>query len=263
MNEPDNELERKLMLAAGNPASRPEFYQALMESTIFIIGSTSSGGEGATTIPAGATLSIANWEKKDGTPIIPFFTSLDALQRALREEADYVALPARSFFEMTQGAQLVLNPSSSYGKEFTPDEVRALLETGMNHVSQPRVVQEETRVLLGQPAQYPAEMIAALTELLAKHAAVKAAYLCLMQDPTTGEKPALVIGFDGEGDMTEALKQAGSVAADTAPKGEIVDFVLLRKDDSSISEYMFESVQPFYERSWGAKLQSLPSPGRA
>lgn len=249
MIEPVNELERKLILAADNPASRPEFYEALMASNVYVIGFTDSEGEGSGIIPAGAKLSIVNWEKNDGTPITPFFTSLEALQRALKEESKYVALPARDFFEMTLGSFLVLNPASPHGKEFFPHEIEALLDTGMNHVSQTRVVQKETKVLLGQPANYPSEMVSALTELLAKHSAVKAAYLCLMQDPSIGEKPTLVVGFEGDQDLTEAMKQAGSVAADTAPKGELVDFTVIKRGEKGIGDYMLNSVEPFYERT--------------
>ena len=263
MSEPSNDLERKLMLAADDPASRPEFYEALMGSEVFVIGFTDSEGEGVATIPAGAKLSIVNWEKNDGTPIIPFFTSLEALQRALKEEARYVALPARSFFEITRGSFLMLNPSSPYGKEFFPNEVQALLETGMNHVPQSRVVQKETKMLLGQPANYPSEMVSALTALLAKHSAVKAAYLCLMHDSSVGEKPTLVVGFEGEDDLSKAMQAAGSVAADTAPKGEVVDFTVLKRGESGLSDYMFKSVKPFYERSWGAKIRSIFRAGNA
>lgn len=263
MHEPSNDLERKLMLAADNPASRPEFYKALMASEVFVIGFTDSEGEGVKTVPAGAKLSIVNWEKNDGTPIIPFFTSLETLQRSLNEESKFVALPAKNFFEMTLGSFLVLNPASPYGKEFFPNEIHSLLETGMNNAPRTRVVQKETKVLLGQPANYPTEMVSALTALLAKHSAVKAAYLCLMHDSSSTEKPSLVVGFEGEMDLTEAMKEAGSVAADTAPKGELVDFAVLTRGEPGISEYMFKSVKPFYQRTWGAKFRSLFSPGRA
>jgi hypothetical protein len=263
VSDPSNDLEQKLMLAADDPASRPEFYEALMASEVFVIGHTDSDGEGATTIPAGSKLSIVNWEKNDGSPIIPFFTSLEALQRALKEEARYVALPARSLFEVTLGSFLVLNPSSPYGKEFFPNEIQALLDTGMNHVPQTRVVQKETKVLMGQPANYPSEMVSALTSLLAKHSAVKAAYLCLMHDSSISEKPTLVVGFEGEGDISKAMQAAGSVAADTAPKGEPVDFTVLRRGEAGLSDYMFKSVKPFYERSWGVKLRSIFRAGNA
>ena len=263
VSDPANELERKLILAADDPASRPEFYQALMASDVFVIGHTDSEGEGVTTIPAGAKLSIVNWEKNDGSPIIPFFTSLEALQQALKEEARYLALPTRDLFEVTLGSFLVLNPASPYGKEFFPDAIKALLDTGMNHVPQSRVVQKETQVLLGQPANYPSGMVSALTALLAKHSVVKAAYLCLMHDASTSEKPTLVVGFEGDGDLSKAMQEAGSVAADTAPKGEPVDFTVLKKGEAGLSDYMFKSVKPFYERAWGGKLRPLFRAGNA
>lgn len=229
------------MFAADNPTSHPEFYKKLIASNVFVIGFSGSEDEGVETIPAAAKLSIVKWEKDDGTPIIPFFTSLEALQRTLKEESKYVALPAKSLFEITLGTFFVLNPVSPYGKEFFPNEIQALLETGMSQAPQTREVQKETQVLLGQPANYPSEMVSALTALLAKHSAVKAAYLCLMHDPSSAEKPSLVIGFEGETDLGEAMKEAGSVAADTAPKGELVDFVVLKKVEAGISDYMFKS----------------------
>jgi hypothetical protein len=37
-------------------------------------------------------------------------------------------MPARNLLEMTQGAILVLNPTSSYSKEFSADEIEFLLQ---------------------------------------------------------------------------------------------------------------------------------------
>ena len=257
MPQSPNALELSLARAAADPASRPEFYKTLLESEVYVIGFSDSAKEGRSTLPEGSKLSIVNWQKKDGTPIVPFFTSLEALQSALKEEARFVTLPARSFLEMTRGSSLVLNPTSSYGKEFYPNEVQALLETGMNQVPARRVVQKATTVLFGQPANYPTQMVSALASLLARHANVKAAYLCLMHDPESGEKPGLIVGFEGDGDLTDAMKEAGSVAADTAPGGEPVDFTVLKRNEAGISAYMYASVKPFYQRSWGAKLRAF------
>ena len=257
MVESQKALELKLAQAADDPARRPEFYKALLEAEVLVIGYTDSLGQGRSPVPEGSKLSIVNWTKDDGTPTIPFFTSLEALQRSLKEEARIVTMPARSFFEMTLGSILVLHPMSSQGKELFPDEIKALLETGMNHEPVGRVVQKETRILLGEPAEYPAEMVFALTKLLAKHSAVKAAYLCLMRDPESGDKPALVVGLEGNGDLSQAMKEAGSVAADTVPRDELVDFTELKRGAQGISEYMFNSVKPFYVRTWGVKLRSI------
>ena len=263
MTETQNALEKALMLAADDPASRPDFYKILLESEVFLLGFGDTPGEGLTTFAEGSKLSIVNWEKKDGTPVIPFFTSLKALQSTLKEEAQFVSMPARDFFELTKGSDLYLNPTLDYGKEFFPHEVEALLETGINHVSTQRVVQKQTRVQLGQPADYPTEMISALTSLLSRHSNVEAAYLCLMHDPNVDQQPALLIGLEGDGSLEEVMKEAGSIAADTAPSGKPVDFTEIKRNDSGVSKYMYESVDPFYERTWGAKLRTMLRPGRA
>jgi hypothetical protein len=69
-----------------------------------------------------------------------------------------------------------------------------------------------------------------------------------MHDPSSGEKPALMVGFKGDSDLTQAMKEAGSVAADTAPDGEIIDFCVVKSGEPGISEYMLNSVKPFYQR---------------
>ncbi len=262
IDDSSNDLEMALSRAATEPADRPEFYRVLLASEVFVLGHTESKGEGRMTVASGEKLSIVNWERADGTPVIPFFASLDALRRAIKEEQSYVALPARSLFEVTKGATLVLNPASSHVKEFFPNEIEALLTTGINQVPKTRVVQDATRVLLGQPANYPAEMVSALTILLAKHPGVKAAYLCLMHDASIQDGSSLVVGFEGEA-LERAMQEAGSVAADTAPKGQPVDFVKVIQGDKGLSSYFIESVKPFYERSWGAKLKSFFGSGRA
>jgi hypothetical protein len=254
----ENKLERALARAATDPVSRPDFYRVLLESEIFVIGHSDAPGEGRAEIPAGAKLSIVTWEKNDGTPVTPFFSSLDALRRSLKEEVSFLAMPARNFFEIVKGKTLVLNPASSHGKEFFPHEVEALLSSGINHLAAQRTVQKETQVLLGQPANYPTTMVNALKAFLPRHANVHAAYLCLMQEPGPDSTPSFVVGFKGSGDIKLAMKEAGVVAADTAQPGTPVDFVEIIEGEPGISTYL-KSVEPFYQRSWSTKLRSLLS----
>ncbi|GAB3437480.1 enhanced serine sensitivity protein SseB C-terminal domain-containing protein [Massilia solisilvae] len=241
-------LESALATAAADPAARPEFYRILLESEIYVLGSSNAPGEGGQTLPAGATLSLAQWKKADGTAVIPFFASMEALQRALKEPAQYLAMPARAFFEMTSGARLVINPASDYAKEFAPHEIAALLRTGVNSTLAVDEVHEPRKVLLGQPAEYPAAMVTALAKLMARHASVKGAYLCLMHDPSASDKPALVVGLEGEGDLVQVIQEAGSVAADTAPTGWPVNFVEIKRGQPGIARHMFTAVSPFYAR---------------
>lgn len=252
-----NKLELALQRAAIDPSSRPDFYRVLLESEIYVIGSTNVPTEGRSLIPVGAKLSIVHWEKNDGTPVTPFFTSLEALQRSLKEESSFLALPARSFFELVTGQTLVLNPASSHGKEFFPNEVASLLSSGVNHTPVQRTVQEQTKVLLGQPANYPTQMVAALKAFLPRHANVQAAYLCLMQESAANPTPSLVVGFKGVGDISVAMREAGAVAADTAQPGTPVDFMEIKDEEVGIDAYMLNSVEPFYKQSWSAKVSSF------
>jgi hypothetical protein len=262
-DEYPNALEAALAKAAMEPAVRPEFYRLLLESEVYVLGRTEKGASGSRNIDAGEHVEITSWRKTDGASITPFFASLDALRLAIQEEQSYMRLPARSLFEITQGVTLVLNPASKHVKEFFPNEVEALLSTGMNHTPQARVVKKATTVLLGQPADYPSQMVDALTTLLAKHSSVKAAYLCMMHDPSFQDLPGLVVGLEGDGGIERAIQEAGSVAVDTAPKGKTVDFVRIARGSEGLSAYFLESVKPFYERSWGAKLKMFFGYGRA
>src|SRR3989442_7817161 len=121
MQTEENALELALMLAASEPAHRPEFFRLLLESTVFVLGSSGQlpeGLEGRVTLEAETKVEIQNWSKPDGSTAVPFFSSLRALQLAIQDDQRYIALPARTFFEMTRGSNLVLNPRSDCGKEF-------------------------------------------------------------------------------------------------------------------------------------------------
>ncbi|MDR7194562.1 enhanced serine sensitivity protein SseB C-terminal domain-containing protein [Luteimonas terrae] len=191
MQNPLNPLEIALARAADEPAERPEFYKALLESDVYVIGHTDTPGDGLATIPAGAQVSIVNLEKEDGTPFIPFFSSLDALQRVLQAETRFVSMSARSFLDITRGAT--------------------------------------------------------------------AAYLCVMHETESAQAPTWIVGLEGDGDMDAVMRQAGSVAADTAPRGEPVDFVRVQRGEGGLSDHFTSLVKPFYKRSWGATLRAMLS----
>jgi len=253
----ENKLEEILKLAAGEPAHRPQFCEVLLNSKVFLLGTAGgSGADGEMNLEAGSKIQLQHWEKADGSPVIPFFSSLEVLQESIDSEESYLALPALSLFEMTQGATLFLNPKSDYGKEFIPEEIAHLLSIGITQAPSQRVVEKETNVLLGQPSSYPSEMVDSLTQLLAKHSNVKKAYLALMHDTSVDEKPHLIVGIEADGDIEKVMREAGSVAGDTVPKGEPVDLYRVKDNESGVSEYLINQTEPFYEKRWGSKLRS-------
>ncbi|YCA00680.1 SseB family protein [Pseudomonas sp. AK106] len=96
----ENTLEQSLRMAADEPAHRPDFFTTLLNSTVYVLG-TAGTGKGHVTLEAGSDISIANWHKADGSPVIPFFSSLQTLQASIESEESYVEIPARSLFEIT------------------------------------------------------------------------------------------------------------------------------------------------------------------
>lgn len=255
MQPQEQALEEALRLAAGDPAARPDFYARLIEATVYVIGPPNAGDAGTREMQAGEQLQLVTWGAADGSPIVPFFSSLERLQAALTEPSSYFALPARALFEITRGSALVLNPRSDHGKEFTPNEIEALLADGVNAQGETRIVEKPTEVLLGQPAHYPAALVDALSAFLAKRPDVRAAYLALMHDQSLDERPHLVIGLDADA-PEHLIKEVGSIAADLAPTGDPVDVVAVAKGQGGLSDYFLREVKPFY-RAKGGGLKAL------
>jgi len=229
MSETKNELETLLEQAATEPAHRPAFFRTLLESTVWVPGTAAEGEQ----VVEDSALDLLHWEKDDGTSVIPFFTSLEALQEAVEDEQAFVVMPVRTLFEMTLGQTLFLNAKLPTGKEFTPREI-----------SHPIV------------AEPPAQMIDSLTTLFKTIKPVKRAFLCSIKE-SADEKPVLLIGIEADGDIDEIIQAAGSVATDTLPGDEPIDICQVKKGEKGISHFITEHITPFYERRWGGFLRDL------
>ncbi|WP_413529121.1 enhanced serine sensitivity protein SseB [Rahnella inusitata] len=272
--EGENELERLLRLSVTAAAWRPAFYQMLLDSTVFVLGDAGQDNaqtQGSVAITAGSELNILHWEKQDGSSIIPFFSSVDVLEKASAgespDEQAFVALPARVLFEMTQGEELFLNPKSEYGKEFYPSEVTQLLSNGGLNAPSELVLDKESQLLIGQPEEYPSAMIDALTTLFTQKKPVRRAFMALIHDKTVDDQPNLLIGVEADGDEHEIdalIREAGNVAAETSPDDRPVDFCIVSEKERGISHYLISHTQPFYQRKWGSWLRNIiPSSGQA
>ena len=67
-----------------------------------------------------SALDLQHWEKEDGTSVIPFFTSLEALQQAVEDEQAFVMMPARTLMAMTLGEIAVPQPEAAERQRVYP-----------------------------------------------------------------------------------------------------------------------------------------------
>ncbi|STW05401.1 protein SseB [Klebsiella grimontii] len=86
----------------------------MLEATVWVPGAAAQGEQ----VVEDSVLDLLHWEKDDGTSVIPFFTSLEALQQAVEDEQSFVVMPVRTLFAMTLGETLYLNAKLPTGKEF-------------------------------------------------------------------------------------------------------------------------------------------------
>lgn len=252
MSETKNELETLLEQAATEPAYRPAFFRTLLDSTVWVPG---NAAEGEAVVEESA-LDIQHWEKDDGTSVIPFFTSLAALQQAVDDEQAFVVMPARTLFEMTLGETLFLNAKLPTGKEFTPREISHLVGEEGSPLSQQEVLEGGTALLLSEVAEPPAQMVDSLTTLFKSIKTVKRAFICSIKEQADAQAN-LLIGIEAEGDIEEIIHAAGSVATDTLPGDEPVDICQVAEGEKGISHFMLAHIPPFYERRWGSFLRDF------
>src|SRR5258705_6597333 len=102
MQTEDNILEIALELAASEPAHRPEFYRLLLESTIFILGSSgqlTEGDEALITLKANTPIEVVNWVRPDGSSVIPSSSPRRRWHRPIPTAKKHLPLPPRTFFE--------------------------------------------------------------------------------------------------------------------------------------------------------------------
>jgi hypothetical protein len=243
--EPQNELERSLMRASSDPAHRPQFYRDFAASQIFVVNHGEPLPSGRTTLEEGHSLKLQAIEL-NGKPYLPIFSSLPRLQATLQTQVSYIALNALEFLEITRGADLVLNPGSDYGKEFTAAEVESILDGSIGRPDETYVAEKATEVLIGQPSNYPTELVEALKRLFAGRKDVKRAWLAHFCNPSRDEKPHTLVALEVTGDWDAIARDVGIVVQDTPLPDPPVDLLQIT-GRSGVEDY-FKGIEPFYAR---------------
>lgn len=249
--EPRNALEQSLVKAAKDPAHRPQFYEDFLASEIFIIqhGEPPPKEVKRVTISAPTKLQIQNIEH-NGKPYIPIFTSLDRLRATLKREATFMGINAREFLNIVKGSAVLLNPGSDYGKEFTASEINSLLDGSVWKPTEQITFQKPTKVLFGQPKNYPKDLTDALSRLFATLPEVERAWLAHFFNPERDEKPHTLIGIEQSGNWDSVVGQAGVVARNVKIPDPPVDFTQVIKGggEGLMQDYFLKDTAPFYKK---------------
>lgn len=246
-----NRLEELLKLAATEPAHRPAFFQQLLEADVWIPGESTAGQ-----LDANTPVDLQHWEKEDGSSVIPFFSSEQAMAEATRDEQSYVRMPVRTLFEMTRGETLFLNPKLPVGKEFSATEIAHLLDGAGNALSEQTVMEGDQTLLLSEVTEAPAQMIDSLTQLFSQYKQVRRAFIASIRE-RADEQPNLLIGIEADSDIEAIIQAAGSVATDTLSDDAPIDICQVVADDRGISHFFTAHITPFYERRWGSFLRDF------
>jgi len=164
----DGQLDSLLKEAAHDPGIRPAFYMQLLNSVIFTLGEVAH---------AGKNLSLIQKQTSTGRMYIPIFTARNhiySLQGSTCQEG-ILGLYGSTVFEIAKdlNCSIIINYGQHYGKEFSIEEIHALL------TEKHSIIQEEPQpqFIVYPFRKAPTQICNALSSWFSENLVVKAAYL--------------------------------------------------------------------------------------
>lgn len=212
--------------------------QAQFLSPVILDGEIQNG-----TIKAGATISFKMLTNNSNESFFMAFTDWEELGKWSKEKEQTLISTYEDLKSMVEkDAQrvkgFVINP---YGQNIviTPE----LIQYFSRRKSE-IVIKKDTKVMLGQPANYPHEMVNALSKFFAEHKEVESAYLFLAHKEGD-EKPNLLFVIDFTGEKTTLFPQIAAVAQNYLGKDEYIDLVPL---NTVFGKDATKNATPFYKK---------------
>lgn len=245
--EPANNLEQVLLLAAQDPQYRLAFYHELMQAQLLVLTNTPEGAEpGEVTVAEGTEVQLHMLH--DGR--IPIFSSEDRIYEGgpQQGEVSFLRVPAPGFFQMTQGAECVLNPFSPFGKLLVAPEIEDMM-TGRifnqpGQEGQPEGPQAQL-VPLPEP---PAGLAGALREFCAQHPHIMMAFLAHVQIEGEEAPSRMLLAFHVEGEDMDFLNEMGPAIQEHLQE-QAIDVARLSPDPNEPLTAFFTQQEPLYVRA--------------
>lgn len=202
-------------------------------------------------LKAGSTISFKMLTNSLGETFFMAFTDWDELAKWSTEKEEtlistYDDLKSMVLKDTENVKGFVINP---YGQNIviTPEL--------MQYFSQSKsevVIEKDTKILLGQPANYPHEMVNALSDFFKNHTEVEKAFLFLAHKEGD-EKPNLMLIIDFTGEKEALFPQIAAVAQGYLGKDEFIDLVSM---GTGFGKNAAKGAVPFYKKKTGG-LRSL------
>lgn len=173
-------VEQQLVAAANGGVEQQKAFERFILDEILYVATPDARAEETVTISEGASVRLLNVPLDDDRQAAAVFTSPQRVAEAFGA-VGYMGIEGRVLLEMIRETPAVLNPGQVYGVVWEPDAISAMLGVPVQ-----RVVQKETRILLGSPAKPPTALIARLKAAFAGTPQVEAAWLALAAWPEEG-----------------------------------------------------------------------------
>jgi len=166
-------VEQQLVAAAnGNLDQQHAFEKFIVGETLYV-ATPEVHLEGMVTLKADTKVQLLNVQLNDGRQAAAVFTSPERVGEMFGE-VGYMGIQGRALFEMIRTQPAVLNPGQPYGVLWEPESMAVMLG-----LPRERVVQKDTLIMLGSPADPPAELIVRLKAAFSAIPQIDAAWLAL------------------------------------------------------------------------------------
>ncbi|MDB5033235.1 MAG: sseB [Chlorobi bacterium] len=228
----DDPLDALLADAVRAPELREAFYRRLLAATLMVPGEQRDG-----------ELLLRPYDLYGKRSILLFTSRAPA--SSLRDHPPLVELPARVLLEVSLGFDsVILNYGNRNEKEFTPPEIRGILDGSI--FSSGADAGAFGGIMVGQPREYPVRLMNELRSALPSRPDVLRAYIAQVSTEGVTEEPKIVMAFEtgmSDDDFELFRGRVGLLAGSVGAEG--VHFVRLAAD--GLGEYLRTETKPFYD----------------
>jgi hypothetical protein len=225
-----------LSAAIVEPSRRFQFYKALVELELVVIGSVADD----------ETLNL-KFIEEDGELVLPVFTSWEKFDVIIQSKYPYVKIPAEMLLEMA-GTDIpwVVNPFTGLSKKIIREELETLKDSRILHFFFEQLSDEEKeRILTEQIVELPEDVMEIFRSCLKKLPSVRKAYLVNIYKPSAAGSTFPLVALEVD-DWEEGLTREVFDALNQ--QGEQRVEVMILDNDIPLAKSIVEDTRPFYFR---------------